>query len=130
MLPSSSNKPTQEATKEAPIVIQDAKEPQKVSDPFGKDPVSISVEEIQTKQQPCSKEVESQAANPMEPGEIPHSDPVVSKVVDPSGPSKDTNEDPLLLETDQGEDTDDGALLQGLVRPSTRSPVDWSSQGR
>ena len=103
-------------------MIHDAEEPQKVSDPTGKDPVSVSIEEIQTKNQPSSKEVESQAADPLEPGEIPHSDPVVSMAADTSGPSKDTNEDPLLLEMDPGEDTDDGASSSSLHAVPFKNP--------
>ena len=116
--PSSSNKPTQEATKEAPIVIQDAEEPQKVSNPAGKDPVSVIIEEIH----PSRKEVESQAADPLEPGEIPHFDLVVSAAVGTSDPSKDTNEDPLLLEMDPGEDTDDGASSSSLHAVPFKNP--------
>ena len=120
--PSTSNKPSQEATKEAAIVIQDAEEPHKVSDPARKDPISVSIEEIQTENQPSNKEVESQAADPLEPGEIPHFDPVVSTAPDTSGPSKDTNEDPLLLETDPGEDTDDGASSSSLHAVPFKNP--------
>ena len=58
----------------------------------------------------------------MEPGEIPQSDPVVSIAADPFGPSKDTNEDPLLLETDPGEDTDDGASSNSLHAVPFKNP--------
>ena len=128
--PPSSNNPPQEATKEAPIVIQDAEEPQKVSDPAGKDPVSVSIEEIQTENHPSSKEVESQAVDPLEPGEIPHSNRVVSAVADTSGPSKDTNEDPLLLETDPGEDMDDGASSSSLHAVPFKNPRGRKSKNK
>ena len=120
--PPSSNNPPQEARKEAPIVIQDAEEPQKVSNPAGKDPVLVSIEEIQTENQPSSKEVESQAVDPLEPREIPHSNPVVSTTADTSKHSKDTNEDPLLLETDPGEDTNDGASSSSLHAVPFKDP--------
>ena len=95
-------------------MIQVAEDPQKANDPAEKDPGSVSIEEIQIEQQPSSKEVESQAADPLEPGEIPISDPVVSTAAYTSGPSKDANEDLSLLETDLGEDTDDGASSSSL----------------
>ena len=44
--PSTSNKPSQEATKAAPIVIQVAEDPQKANDPAEKHPGSVSIEEI------------------------------------------------------------------------------------
>ena len=95
-------------------MIQVAEDPQKANDPAEKDPGSVSIEEIQIEQQPSSKEVESQAADPLEPREIPISDPVVSMTADTFGPSKYANEDLSLLETDLGEDTDDGASSSSL----------------
>ena len=105
--PSSSNRSPQEATKEMPVVIQKAKDPQKDSTPSGKEPTSISVEEIPSGKQSGNREVESQAA-PLEPGEIPFSNPGGLNVAYHSEPSRGTNEEPLLLETDPREDTDDG----------------------
>ena len=58
----------------------------------------------------------------MEPGEIPHSDPVVSAATETSEPSKDTNEDHLLLETDPGEDTNDGASSSSLHAVPFKNP--------
>ena len=75
--------------------------------------MSISVEEIPLGKHSGNREVESQAA-PMEPGEIPFSDPGGLKVAYQSEPSRGTNEEPLLLETDQGEDTNEGDSSRSL----------------
>ena len=50
----------------------------------------------------------------MEPGELPRPDPGVLKVADHFETFRATNEDPLFIETDQGEDTDDGASSSSL----------------
>ena len=98
--PSSSNKSPQEASKELPAVIQ------KDSTPSGKEPASASVEEIPSGLNSGNREVESHA--PLEPGEIPLSDPGDLKAAFHSETSRGTNEEPLLLETDPGEDSDEG----------------------
>ena len=44
--PSTSNKTPHETTKADPIVIQAAEDPMKANEPSGKDPISVSIEEI------------------------------------------------------------------------------------
>ena len=85
--PTSSNKPNQEATIAAPIIIQDVEEPQKIRDPAGKDPDPESIYGNHTGYNPSSKEVESQSTDPLEPGEI-HPEPDVWTVAKPYGPPK------------------------------------------
>ena len=111
--PSSSNRSPQEATKEMPVVIQKEKDPQKDSTPSGKEPASISVEEIPPGLHSGNREVDSHA-DPLEPGEIPLSDPGDLKDAFQPEPSRGTNEEPLLLKTDPGEDTDDGDSSSSL----------------
>ena len=70
---SSSKKTNKEATNAAPTIIQSDEEPQKNSEPAGKDPPYVSTEGNQMGNHPSSKE----DADPLEPGEIPQPDPRV-----------------------------------------------------
>ena len=108
--PVSSN--NQEATKSAPIVIQEAEELGKASDPAGK----------QTGNQPSNKETELHSADPLEPGEIPQSIPRASSAAEIYGPSKDTSEDPLLLESDPSEETDELDSSSSLPAAPIKNP--------
>ena len=94
------NQPTsssfQEATKSAPVVIQEDGEPGNASDPAGN----------QTSNPPKEKEAASLIEEPLESGEIPH--PRTSSPADTSSPLKEPSVDPLLLESDQGEETNEG----------------------
>ena len=108
--PTSSN--NQEATKSAPIVTQEVEDPGKASDPAGN----------QTGNQLSSKDIDPQVADLLEPGEIPQTEPGVSTAVETAGPSKETSEDPLLLETDPGEETDEGASSSNLHAIPIKNP--------
>lgn len=66
----------------------------------------------------------------MEPREIPQSDQVVTTAADTSVPSKDTNEDPLMLETDPGEDMDDGASSSSLHAVPFKNPRGRKSKNK
>ena len=106
--PTSSNKPSQEATRNAPIVIQDVEDPKKIRDPAGKEPDPASIEGNHAGNQNSRIESESQIADLLESGEI-HPDPGILTAAEPSGPSKEANVESLLLESEPGEETDKGS---------------------
>ena len=106
-LPSSSS--FQEAIKTTPIVIQEEEDPGKASDPAG----------IQTSNPLKEKEVVSHNEEPLEMGEI---HPRASSPVDPPSPLKDSSVDPLLLDSDQGEETDEGDSSSSLSTVPFKNP--------
>ena len=57
--PTSSNKPSQEATRNAPIIIQDVEDPQNIRDPAGKEPYPTSIEGNHARNQNSRIESES-----------------------------------------------------------------------
>ena len=101
-LPSSSS--FQEAIKTTPIVIQEEEDPGKASDPAG----------IQTSNPLKEKEAASHNEEPLEMGEI---HPRASSPADPPIPLKDSSMDPLLLDSDQGEETDEEDSSSSLSVP-------------
>ena len=107
--PSNSNKTPQESTKEAPIVIPNPKKQQESRNQNGKAPTNVS-DEPQSTKQPSRKEVEPQIADQLEPGEITQH----LGGTDSPGSPKETNEDLLLLESDPGEESDEGTSSSSL----------------
>ena len=67
---------------------------------------------------PSSKE----DADPLEPGEIPQPDPGVSTATETPGTSKEANEDPLLLETDPGEESNEGSSSSSMHTIPIKNP--------
>ena len=114
--PSSTNKPSKEASKEDPIVIPNPKEHQDPN-PNGKNQTTVS-DEPQSPKQPNRKESRSQNADQLEPGEV--NQPLVG--VDNPGSPKEVNEDLLMLDSDPGEETDEGASSSGLYSIPIKIP--------
>ena len=106
--PSSSNKLPQESSKEDQIVTPNPKE-QQDPNPNGKQPATIS-DEPQTSKQPNSKEIRNQNTDQLEPREITQ----YQMGAENPGSPKEANEDPLLLDSDPGEETNEGASSSGL----------------
>ena len=58
----------------------------------------------------------------MEPREIPHSIPRVSPEADNSGPSKESSVDPYQLESEPGEESDEGDSSSSLQEIPIKNP--------
>ena len=115
--PSNSNKTPQESTKEAPIVVPNPKEQQEPRNQNGKAPTNVS-DEPQSTKHPSRKEAEPQIADQLEPGEITQH----LMGAEAPGSPKETNEELLLLESDPGEETDEGASSSSLHTIPIKNP--------
>ena len=100
--PTSSN--NQEATQSAPIIIHEAEEPR----------TAIFPVENQSENQPSNNGTGNQSTDSLEPREIPHFDPRASSAAVISEPAKETSIDPSLLDSDPGEESDEGDSSSSL----------------
>ena len=84
--------------------MQEDEEPGKANDPA----------ENQTGNFSRNKETTPRSEDPLELGEIPQSDPRAYSAAATSDPSKEASVDPLQLDSDQGEETDEGDSSSSL----------------
>ena len=107
----------QETSLIEPIIIHDAEETRAEESRKTNCPV-----ENQSGNQPSHNETGTQSSDPLEPGEIPHSNPRISSEAVISEPAKETRIDPSLLESNPGEDSDEGDSSSSLPAALIKNP--------